>query len=96
MGTPIPRGMAEDAAGNIYVAEYNSRRIFVFNPSTRKIIASSAAQSDLSDVRGIEIDPSNHLIYTVGAALNRVYEFSYDPATIASRHRALAAPWCGS
>ena len=26
VGTPIPRGLAEDAAGNIYVAEYNSRR----------------------------------------------------------------------
>ena len=33
VGTPIPRGVAEDAAGNIYVAEYNSRRIFVFNPT---------------------------------------------------------------
>ena len=87
VGTPIPRGIAEDAAGNIYVAEYNSRRIFVFNPSTRTIIASSAVQSDLRDVRGIALDPTNHLIYAVGAALNRVYEFSYDPATIASRHR---------
>jgi sugar lactone lactonase YvrE len=84
VGTPIPRGLAEDAAGNIFVAEYNSRRIFVFNPSTRTIIASSAAQSDLRDVRGIALDPTNHLIYAVGAALNRVYEFSYDPATIAS------------
>ena len=41
-------------------------------------------QSDLRDVRGIALDPTNHLIYAVGAALNRVYEFSYDPATIAS------------
>ena len=84
VGTPIPRGLAEDAAGNIYVAEYNSRRIFVFNSTTRTIIASSAALSDLRDVRGIALDPTNHLIYAVGAALNRVYEFSYDPATIAS------------
>ena len=84
VGTPIPRGLAEDAAGNIFVAEYNSRRIFVFNPSTRTIIASSAAQSDLRDVRGIALDPTRHLIYAAGAALNRVYEFSYDPATIAS------------
>jgi sugar lactone lactonase YvrE len=84
VGTPIPRGLAEDAAGNIYVAEYNSRRIFVFNSTTRKIIASSAAQSDLRDVRGIALDPTRHLIYAAGAALNRVYEFSYEPATIAS------------
>ena len=84
VGTPIPRGLAEDAAGNIYVAEYNSRRIFVFNSTTRKIIASSAALSDLRDVRGIALDPTRHLIYAAGAALNRVYEFSYDPATIAS------------
>ena len=84
VGTPIPRGLAEDAAGNIYVAEYNSRRIFVFNSTTRKIIASSAAQSDLRDVRGIALDPTRHLIYAAGAALNRVYEYSYDPATIAS------------
>jgi hypothetical protein len=27
VGTPIPRGVAEDAAGNIYVAEFNSRKI---------------------------------------------------------------------
>ena len=58
VGTPIPRGLAEDAAGNIYVAEYNSRRIFVFNSTTRKIIASSAALSDLRDVRGIALDPT--------------------------------------
>jgi sugar lactone lactonase YvrE len=84
VGTPIPRGLAEDAAGNIYVAEYNSRRIFVFNSTTRKIIASSAVRSDLRDVRGIALDPTRDLIYAVGAALNRVYEYSYDPATIAS------------
>jgi hypothetical protein len=84
VGTPIPRGLAEDAAGNIYVAEYNSRRIFVFNSTTRKIIASSAALSDLRDVRGIALDPTRHLIYAAGAALNRIYEYSYDPATIAS------------
>src|SRR5262249_43164244 len=30
--TPTPRGIAEDSSGNIYVAEYNSRRIFVFSP----------------------------------------------------------------
>ena len=84
VGTPIPRGLAEDAAGNIYVAKYNSRRIFVFNSTTRNIIASSAAQSDLRDVRGSTLDPTRHLIYAAGAALNRVYEFSYDPATIAT------------
>ena len=49
-----------------------------------KIIASSATLSDLRDVRGIALDPTRHLIYAAGAALNRVYEFSYDPATIAS------------
>jgi tripartite motif-containing protein 71 len=84
VGTPIPRGIAEDAAGNIYVAEYNSRRVFVFSPSTRKIIASSAAQSDLRDVRGIALDPTRHLIYAAGAALNRIYEYHFDPSTIAT------------
>jgi tripartite motif-containing protein 71 len=84
VGTPIPRGIAEDAAGNIYVAEYNSRRIFVFSPTTRQIIASSATQSDLRDVRGIALDPTRHLIYAAGAALNRIYEYHYDPSTIAT------------
>jgi len=87
IGTPIPRGIGEDAAGNIYVAEYNSRRIFVFSPWVDAthggtIIASSAAQSDLRDVRGIAMDTTNDLVYAVGAALNRIYEYHYDPAQI--------------
>jgi DNA-binding beta-propeller fold protein YncE len=84
VGTPIPRGVAEDAAGNIWVAEYSSRRIFVFDPATKKIIGSIGPQSDENDVRGIDIDPTNHLIYTVGAYWNRTYEFSYDPAKVAA------------
>jgi tripartite motif-containing protein 71 len=84
VGTPIPRGVAEDAAGNIYVAEFNSRKIFVFSATTRKIIGVIGPQSDENDVRGIDIDPVNHLIYTVGAYWNRVYEFSYDPAKVAA------------
>jgi tripartite motif-containing protein 71 len=87
IGTPIPRGIAEDSSGNIYVAEYNSRRIFVFSPwdgttNGGKIIASSAALSDFRDVRGIALDQTNHLIYAAGAALNRVYEFSFDQAQV--------------
>ncbi len=87
VGTPIPRGIGEDAAGHIFVAEYSSRRIFVFSPlvdSTHggTIIASSPAQSDLRDVRGIAIDQTSNLVYAVGAALNRVYEFHYTPSSI--------------
>jgi DNA-binding beta-propeller fold protein YncE len=84
VATPIPRGVAEDAAGNIWVAEYSSRRIFVFDPATKKIIGSIGPQSDENDVRGIDIDPVNHLIYTVGAYWNRTYEFSYDLAKVAA------------
>ncbi|HET7428103.1 MAG TPA: SMP-30/gluconolactonase/LRE family protein [Gaiellales bacterium] len=84
VGTPIPRGVAEDAQGYIYVAEYSSRRIFVFDPSTKKIIGSIGPQSDENDVRGLDIDQTNHLIYTVGAYWNRVYEFSFDPAKVAA------------
>jgi DNA-binding beta-propeller fold protein YncE len=84
VGTPIPRGVAEDAAGNIYVAEFNSRKIFVFSASTKKIIGVIGPQSDMNDVRGIDIDQTNHLIYTVGAYWNRTYEFSYDPAKVAA------------
>jgi len=85
--TPIPRGIAEDSSGNIYVAEYNSRRIFVFSPwdgtsNGGKIIASSPTISDLRDVRGIALDQANHLIYAAGAALNRVYEFSFDQTQV--------------
>ena len=72
VGTPIPRGVAEDAAGNIYVAEFNSRKIFVFSATTRKIIGVIGPQSDENDVRGIDIDPVNHVIYTVGAYWNRL------------------------
>ena len=35
-------------------------------------------------MRGLDIDPVNHLIYTVGAYWNRTYEFSYDPAKVAA------------
>jgi hypothetical protein len=82
VGTPIPRGIAEDSDGNIYVAEYNSRRIFVFSAASRAIIASSPTISDLRDVRGIALDQTNHLIYAAGAALNRVYEFSFNQAQV--------------
>jgi DNA-binding beta-propeller fold protein YncE len=84
VGTPIPRGVAEDAAGHIFVAEFNSRKIFVFSAQTNAIIGSIAAQSDMNDVRGLDVDRANHLIYTVGAYWNRVYEFSYDPAKVAA------------
>ena len=84
VGSPIPRGVAEDSQGNIYVAEFNSRKIFVFDPSTRKIIGVIGPQSDMNDVRGIDIDQTNHLIYTVGAYWNRIYEFSYDPTKVAT------------
>jgi tripartite motif-containing protein 71 len=84
VGTPIPRGVAEDAAGNIYVAEFNSRKIFVFDPGTKKIIGSIGRQSDMNDVRGIDIDQTHHLIYTVGAYWNRTYEFTYDPAKVSA------------
>ena len=57
VATPIPRGVAEDAAGNIWVAEYSSRRIFVFDPATKRIIGSIGPQSDENDVRGIDVDP---------------------------------------
>jgi tripartite motif-containing protein 71 len=84
VGQPIPRGIAEDAAGNIIVSEFNSRRIFFFDPVTRKIKGSIAAQSDMNDVRGLDVDPVRNFIYTVGAFWNRVYQFSYNPADVAS------------
>jgi tripartite motif-containing protein 71 len=84
LGQPIPRGVAEDAAGNIIVAEFNSRRIFFFDPATRKIKGSIPAQGDMNDVRGLDVDPVRNLIYTVGAFWNRVYQFSYDPARVAA------------
>jgi DNA-binding beta-propeller fold protein YncE len=34
----------------------------------------------MNDPRGLDIDPTRHFIYTVGAFWNRVYQFSYDPA----------------
>lgn len=84
VGQPIPRGLAQDAAGNIIVTEFNSRRIFFFDPVTRKIKGSIAAQSDMNDVRGLDVDPVRNFVYTVGAFWNRVYQFSYDPAQVAA------------
>jgi DNA-binding beta-propeller fold protein YncE len=84
VGTPVPRGVAEDAAGHIIVAEFNSRKLWFFDPSTKKIIGSTAAQSDMNDVRGIDVDQTNHFVYTVGAFWNRVYQFQYDAAISSS------------
>jgi sugar lactone lactonase YvrE len=93
VGTPVPRGIAETADGVIIVAEFNSRKLFFFDPATRKIIGSTAAQSDMNDVRGIDVDKTNRFVYTVGAFWNRVYQFQYNatisrtgtPSTIVGR-----------
>jgi sugar lactone lactonase YvrE len=78
VGTPVPRGVAETADGRIIVAEFNSRKLFFFDPATKKIIGSTPAQSDMNDVRGIDVDKTNRFVYTVGAFWNRVYQFQYD------------------
>jgi tripartite motif-containing protein 71 len=74
---PKARGLAMDASGNIYVAEYNTKQIVVFDKQGN-YLRKFAAPSDMNDVRGMAIDKTNGLIYVVGAYYNRVFEFKTD------------------
>jgi tripartite motif-containing protein 71 len=82
---PVPRGIAEDTAGNFYVAELNSHSVAVFDPSG-KFVRAFPKVADMGDVRGVDIDTTRGYLYVVGAYRNCVYQF-----TLAG---ALVKKWC--
>ena len=77
---------AEDAAGNIWVAEFNSRRIFVFNPThaARSSARSPPAERPATTCAGSRHRSGQPPDLRRRRVLNRIYEFSYDPAKVAS------------
>jgi DNA-binding beta-propeller fold protein YncE len=72
-----PRGLDVDAAGNIYVAELNSRRIAVFSPEGKRLRV-FPRQEDMNDPRGLNIDRTRGLVYVGAAYRNSVMKFSTD------------------
>jgi tripartite motif-containing protein 71 len=74
---PQTEGMDIGPDGLIYAYEQNTRRIVVFNKSGQWV-RNFAPKSDLNDVRGVAIDPTNNLLYAVGAYHNRVYQYRLD------------------
>jgi tripartite motif-containing protein 71 len=82
---PVPRGIAEDSAGNFYVAELNSRTVAVFNPAGT-FVRVFPKQTDMNDSRGVDIDNTRGYLYVVAAYHNCVFQF-----TLAG---ALVKKWC--
>src|SRR3954453_4828974 len=77
-GTFIPRGIARDSAGNVYVVngQTSSRRIVVFNPTNGNLIRAFSAQADMMDPRGLNIDRARGFVYVGAAYHNSVMKFS--------------------
>jgi sugar lactone lactonase YvrE len=75
--SPKARGVAEGPDGLIYVAEYKTRRIVVFDQAGNWI-RNFPVQTDLADVRGIAIDQEKGFLYAVSAFYNRVVQFRLD------------------
>lgn len=74
---PKARGLDADADGNVYVAEYLTKQIVVFDRDG-KFVRKFAGRPDMNDVRGLAVDKANGLLYTVGAYYNRVFQFRLD------------------
>ncbi len=83
---PIPRGVAVDAAGNVYVAEFNTRTIYVFNESGQQLSVFNQIPNpnDMSDVRGLALDATNGYLYAVGAQNNKVVKYTTSGTYVAT------------
>jgi sugar lactone lactonase YvrE len=76
LNEPTPRGIVMDENGNIYVLEFSSRSIVVFNKQGQWQ-RDFPTQSDMNDGRGLAIDTTHHLLYAVGALNQRMFQFNY-------------------
>ena len=81
INVPIPRGLAEgrdfdgDGQRDIYVAEHESKRVVVFDKAGQ-FLGAFPSVAEMSDVRGLDIDPVSGRVVTISAIKNRVYVFS--------------------
>jgi hypothetical protein len=62
--------------GNVYVLEFSSRRIVVFN-SQGQWLRDFPAQTDMNDGRGLAIDTTHDLLYALRALKQRLFKFNY-------------------
>jgi DNA-binding beta-propeller fold protein YncE len=89
---PIPRGLAVDSNpsspthGDVFVSEMNSRRIFEFTETGIQldVFAPTPDGTDLADPRGMVLDQSRGILYTVGAANNMVVLYKTDGTFLTS------------
>jgi sugar lactone lactonase YvrE len=74
---PVPRGIDQDAAGNVYVADQATFAVYVFSKTGAYLgVKAQAAQpSNMQDPRGLSIDKNNGFVYVVGAAYDMVVKF---------------------
>lgn len=74
---PQTEGMDLGPDGLIYAYEQTTRRIVVFTKEGQWV-RNFSPKSDLNDIRGVAIDPTNNLLYAVGAYHNLVYQYRLD------------------
>src|SRR5262249_564270 len=72
---PIPRGIVGDSQGNVYVVEFQSRRVVVFNRQGQ-FVRMLAAQSTMNDPRGLGLDEARGRLYVAAAFHNEVFELA--------------------
>jgi len=78
--TAIPRGVAIGPDGNLYIAEFNSKRILVYSTAGVQL-GMFDSPVDLQDPRGVAIDPLHNLLYLTDAGANggKVYQYHLPP-----------------
>jgi DNA-binding beta-propeller fold protein YncE len=89
---PIPRGLAVDSNpaspthGDVFVAEMNSHRIFVFNETGTqlRVMPPTPNGTDLNDPRGMALDQTRGIIYQIGASNDMVVSYKTDGTYLAS------------
>ena len=73
--TPIPRGISAGPDGKIYVVEFNSRSVVVFNKDG-SYVRKFPRQADMNDPRGLDIDARNGDVVVVAGYFNEIFKFS--------------------
>lgn len=73
----VPRGLDFDSAGNLYVAEFRTKSVLVYD-GTGTLLRQFAPLATLRDVRGLVVDRVRNLVYAVDAGDGDVQEWRTD------------------